>query len=262
MTGLSPSGDSVRTTWDKGVVTLVVDRPPVNALSSQLLLELREVFGAMSADPTLRCVILTGAGSRCFVAGADVREAATTAPQDAPVRTASGQALMNQLEALAVPVVVAINGLCLGGGCELAMAGDIRIAADHARFGQPEVKLGIIPGFGGTQRLPRLIGVGPALDLLLTGRDISAQEALRLGLVSRVVPLEDLASEAQTLARVIAGHAPQAVRAIKTAVRGGAQLPLDIALGLESQLSAAVRLTPDAREGLQAFVEKRAPRFS
>lgn len=254
--------ESVRVGWDGGVATLVVDRPPVNALSSGVLLELRAAVAAVAAAEALRCVVLTGAGTRCFVAGADVREAAATPPEDAPLRTASGQALMASLESLPVPVIVAVNGLCLGGGCELAMAGDVRIAADHARFGQPEIRLGIMPGFGGTQRLPRLIGQGAALDLLLTGRDIPAAEALRLGLVSRVVAGEQLAAEAQAIAAVIAGYPPAAVRAIKSAVRDGGDLPLGDALGLESRLSAEVRMTPDAIEGLHAFAERRQPHWS
>jgi enoyl-CoA hydratase len=256
------TGDFARVTASDGITTICIDRPPVNALSSELLHDLLDEASRIAEDQTVRCVILTGAGEKCFVAGADISEAAATPPERAGERTRLGQHLMLALETLPVPVVVAINGVCLGGGCELAMAGDIRIAADHAKFGQPEVNLGIIPGFGGTQRLPRLIGSGNALDLLLTGRTIDAQEALRLGLVSRVVPANELADEAQAIAKLIAGFAPGAVWAIKRAVRGGGAMPLATALQLEYDLSCLVRSDRDAMEGLQAFVEKRPAKFS
>ena len=256
------STEFTRVTSAEGIATICIDRPPVNALSSQLLHDLIDETARIGDDDAVRCLILTGAGEKCFVAGADVLEAAATPPERAGERTRLGHDLMLALETLPVPVVVAVNGLCLGGGCELAMAGDIRIAAAHAKFGQPEVKLGIIPGFGGTQRLPRLIGAGNALDLLLTGRTIDASEALRLGLVSRVVPFADLAVEAKSIATLIAGFAPGAVWAIKRAVRGGGAMPLANALQLEYNLSCLVRSDPDAMEGLQAFVEKRPAKFS
>ena len=257
-----PGARHVTTIQRDAVATVVIDRPPVNALSIPVLRELLAVTSSLASNATLRCVVLTGAGEKYFVAGADVREAAATPPERAPERTALGQELMRSIENLPVPVVVAVNGLCLGGGCELALAGDIRIAADHARFGQPEINLGIIPGFGGTQRLPRLIGSGAALDLMLTGRDISAAEALQLGLVSRVVPGSELLNTAQAVASRISSFSKDAVAAIKLAVHQGRELPLTQALRLESDLSGRIRLTPNALEGLRAFVEKRPPNFS
>jgi len=252
----------VTTAWQDGVATLTIDRPPVNALSMGLLRELLAVVEQLAVESALRCVVVTGAGDKCFVAGADVHEAAATPPEKAPERTAVGQELMLALENLPVPVIVAINGLCLGGGCELALAGDIRIAAEHARFGQPEINLGIIPGFGGTQRLPRLIGQGAAMDLILTGRDISAAEAQQLGLVSRVVAGPQLLDSAMAVATRLAALSPEALAADKRAIRAASELPLAPGLSLESDLSAQVRRTPNAIEGLSAFTQKRPPRFS
>ncbi|UQX88980.1 enoyl-CoA hydratase-related protein [Jatrophihabitans telluris] len=251
----------LRVGMDGAVATVLVDRPPVNALSTALLGELLAAFEALDRDPTVRCVVLSALGDRCFVAGADIREAAETPPDRASERTALGSQLMRRIESVAVPVVAAINGLCLGGGCELAMSADLRIASTSARFGQPEIRLGIMPGFGGTQRLPRLIGVGPALDLMLTGRDVDAAEALRLGLVSRVVAPEELQQEAASIAAEIAGRSATAVRSIKAAVRRGLDLPLDAGLSVEFELSNAVRTSADAAEGLRAFLEKRPPLF-
>jgi enoyl-CoA hydratase len=251
----------VQLTRSGGVATVFIDRPPVNALSSGLLRALAEVVEDLARDADLRCVVLTARGQRVFVAGADIKEAAETPPEQASERTALGGRLLIGVESLPVPVIAAINGLCLGGGCELALAADIRVAAENARFGQPEILLGIMPGFGGTQRLPRLIGAGPALDLLLTGRDIDAAEALRLGLVSRVVAKEQLQDEVAGMARAIAARSAPATRAIKAAVRQGAGLPLSDALGVEFALSNAVRKSPEALEGLRAFVARRAPDF-
>jgi enoyl-CoA hydratase len=244
-----------------GVATLVIDRPPVNALSTGLLHALAEVVEDLARDPDLRCVVLTAQGQHVFVAGADIKEAAETPPDRASERTALGGRVLTGIESLPVPVIAAINGLCLGGGCELALATDIRVAAENARFGQPEILLGIMPGFGGTQRLPRLIGTGRALDLLLTGRDIDAVEALQLGLVSRVVAKEKLSDVVAGMASGIASRSATAVRAIKAAVRQGFGLPLSAALGVEFALSQAVRMSPEALEGLRAFVAKRTPDF-
>lgn len=243
------------------VATILIDRPPVNALSTGLLNQLANTVDQLARDAAVRCVVISGAGDRYFVAGADIREAAATAPEHASERTALGSQLMRAIEALAVPVIAAINGVCLGGGCELAMAADVRIAASHARLGQPEIRLGIMPGFGGTQRLPRLVGVGPALDLLLTGRDIDAEEALRLGLVSRVIPGADLRDEVAAIAAEIAGRSSIGIRAIKSAVRLGLERPLAEGLDVELTLSNSVRMSADAAEGLRAFVDKRAPHF-
>jgi enoyl-CoA hydratase len=243
------------------VATVLIDRPPVNALSTSVLAALRDAFETLGQDPDVRCVVLSAVGDRCFIAGADIREAAETEPERAHQRTAIGSALMRLIMTLRVPVIAAVNGLCLGGGCELAMAADLRIAAPTARFGQPEIRLGIMPGFGGTQRLPRLIGVGPALDLLLTGRQIGAEEALQLGLVSRIVESVELQAQAAAIAQEISGRSVTAVRAIKSAVRQGMELPLAAGLDVEFTLSNEVRMSADATEGLRAFVEKRSPIF-
>lgn len=245
-----------------GVRTITIERPPVNALSTELLIELRHAVAAAGADLEVRCLVVTGAGDRFFVAGADVREAAQTPPDRAGERTALGQEVMAGLEALAIPVIAAINGACLGGGCELAMAADIRVASSGATFAQPEVRLGIMPGFGGTQRLPRLIGYGRALDLLLTGHTIAAPEALAIGLVSRVVPPGDLQQVAAGMAREVSQFAPFALEAIKLAVRGGLSANLPDGLALERELSGRVRASADAIEGLVAFRDKRVARFS
>ncbi|MEI7779768.1 MAG: enoyl-CoA hydratase-related protein [Actinomycetes bacterium] len=244
-----------------GVRTFTIQRPPVNALSTALLLELRAAVADVAADLSVRCLVITGAGDRFFVAGADVREAADTPPDRAWERTALGQAVTIELEALPVPVVAAINGMCIGGGCELAMAADIRIAADSATFAQPEIKLGIMPGFGGTQRLARLVGHGVAMDLLLSGRTIDAEQALANGLISRVVPANQLLGHAGQLALELADYAPYALEAIKRSVHGGSSLDLAAGLALEAEFSAKVRRTPDAISGLAAFRDKRVPTF-
>jgi len=245
-----------------GVRTLVIDRPPVNALSMAALEELDVLIGEVKVDPTVRVVVITGAGTKFFVAGADIAEAAATPPERAGVRTGLGQRVMAALSDLPLPVLVAVNGLALGGGCEIALAADIRFASTTARFGQPEVKLGIMPGFGGTQRLARLIGMGRALDMLLSGHDISADEALSVGLVSEVVDPVDLPGRVAAYASDLTKFSPAALAAIKHAVRAGSQSDLAAGLDLEVALSNRLRLSPDAREGLQAFVEKRPPGFS
>ena len=244
------------------VAVVTVNRPKVlNALSLATLDELAAMMRRLQQDETVRCVVITGAGEKAFVAGADINELAALTPTAGREHGRKGQAVFDLVEQLGKPVIAAINGYALGGGCELAMACTIRIAADTARLGQPEITLGIIPGYGGTQRLARLIGGGRALELLLTGDQITATEAHRLGLVNRVVPAADLLTEARRLADVLASKAPIAVRYILEAVRSGVQLPLGEAQALEATLFGLVASTEDMREGTRAFLEKRKPEF-
>lgn len=253
------------TSWqvvdDDGVRTATIDRPPVNALSIAALRELDAVVSGVEDDLTVRVLVLTGAGSRFFVAGADIGEAAATPPERAGERTALGQRVLARIAALPLPVIAAVNGLALGGGCELALAADIRLASTSARFGQPEVRLGIMPGFGGSQRLPRLIGMGRALDMLLSGRQVDAAAALDMGLVSQLFEADELHGGCAAYARRLRALAPDALAAIKQAAREGAGTGLQAGLELEVSLSNRLRLSRDAQEGLRAFVDKRNPVF-
>jgi enoyl-CoA hydratase len=251
------------TVEQSGAVAIVtVNRPKMlNALSLGTLDELATVMRRLQQDDAVRSVVITGAGEKAFVAGADINELAALTPTAGREHGRKGQAVFDLIEQLGKPVIAAINGYALGGGCELAMACTIRIAADTARLGQPEINLGIIPGYGGTQRLARLIGVGRALELLLTGDPVTATEAHRLGLVNRVVPRAELMTEARRLAETLASKAPVAVRYILEAVRTGMQLPLGEAQALEATLFGLVASTGDMREGTRAFLEKRKPEF-
>lgn len=246
-----------------GTVLLVtLNRPrSLNALNAQLLAELSALVAGAAADAGVRALVLTGAGDRAFAAGADIAELASLDAESARHFAASGQAVFGALERLGKPSIAAINGFALGGGCELAMACTLRLAADTAQLGQPEVDLGIIPGFGGSQRLARLVGHGRALALLLGGHNIGAQEAERIGLVNRVVPAADLKTEALALAQQLAAKAPLAVRYLLNAVYAGADLPLDQALQLEATLFGLSASTADMKEGTRAFLEKRKPEF-
>ncbi|MDQ6925302.1 MAG: enoyl-CoA hydratase-related protein [Candidatus Eremiobacteraeota bacterium] len=246
------------------VATVTLNRPAVlNALNLQMLDELRDAFAQLSVDDALRAVILTGAGTKAFAAGADIGELNALADARAgEAQARKGQALTRALERLRVPVIAAVNGFALGGGCELAMACDVRIASENARFGQPEVNLGILPGYGGTQRATRLLGEGMAMYMCLTGEMIGAQEALRVGLAQKVVPLDDLLAEAQRIAALIAAKAPLAIAATKRAVSEGASLPLDDALALEALLFGQCVSTADFKEGSRAFLDKRTADFT
>jgi enoyl-CoA hydratase len=243
------------------IATLTVDHPPANALSNQVLDEIGHALDHAEADAAVRCLIFTGAGDRFFIAGADIKEFLQTPDERVGDRTTRGQQITLRLERMPRVVIMAINGFCLGGGCELAMAGDIRIAADNAVFGQPEIKLGIIPGFGGTQRFPRLLGRSRAMELLFSGDNLSATEALELGLVSRVVPAAELAPEAWRTAEKLSASAPLAVAAIKRAVADGLDRPIEEALAVELREFVSVRRSADAKEGITAFIEKRKPEF-
>jgi len=244
------------------VAVITINRPKVrNALSAQTLDELRRAVLAIKHDAALRSVILTGAGDKAFVAGADINELAQQTPSSARDHALSGQHVFDLIENLGKPVIAAINGYALGGGCELAMACTLRIAADTAMLGQPEINLGLIPGYAGTQRLSRLIGAGRALELLLTGDQIGAHEAHRFGLVNRVVPAANLMTESRALAAVLASKAPVAMRYIIDAVNKGLQMPLAEAQVFEATLFGLVASTDDMREGTRAFLEKRQPAF-
>jgi len=243
---------------DGAVAVVTLSRPKVlNALSAPTLAELGHVIDALGAEAAIRAIILTGAGEKSFVAGADINELAVQTPTQGKEHAAAGQRVFDRIETLGKPVIAAVNGFALGGGCELAMACTLRIAADTARFGQPEVNLGLTPGYGGSQRLPRLVGRGRALELLLTGDMIPASRAYEIGLVNRVVPAAELMAEARKLAAALAAKAPIAVRYILEAVHHGAEMPLTEAQHLEATLFGLVASTDDMREGTRAFLEKR-----
>jgi enoyl-CoA hydratase len=245
-----------------GVAVVTINRPgKLNALDTRTLAELDTTFAALGADEAVRGVILTGAGETAFVAGADIAELAGLDPEAAQRLSARGQRVMDRIEGLGKPVVAAINGFALGGGCELALACHLRVASERAWLGTPEVKLGLICGYGGTQRLPRLIGRGRALEILLTGGRIEAAEALRFGLVNRVVPAERLLAEAEELLRAMIANAPLALKATLAAVSEGLDLSLDAGLAREAALFGDLSGSADAREGTRAFLEKRAPQF-
>jgi enoyl-CoA hydratase len=247
---------------DGGVALVTVNRPKVlNALNMQTLDELRRAILDLKRDDSIRVVILTGAGEKSFVAGADINELATQTPTSGRDHAMSGQHILDLIEHMGKPVIAAINGFALGGGCELAMACTIRVAADTARLGQPEINLGIIPGYAGTQRLARLVGRGRALEILLTGDMLSAQEAYRLGLVNRVVPAAELMAEAKKLAATLAAKAPIAMRYILDAVHRGLDMPFAEAQTFEATLFGLVASTDDMREGTKAFLEKRKADF-
>jgi len=247
---------------DGAVALVTVNRPAVlNALSLATLGELGRVMTDLRDDAGVRAVIVTGAGEKSFVAGADISELAGQTPTTGREFARAGQTLFDLIETLGKPVIAAINGFALGGGCELAMACTIRIASDTARLGQPEVNLGLIPGYGGTQRLPRLVGKGRALEMMLTGAAIPAAEAHRIGLVNQVVPLAELMTAARTLAARLAAQPPVAVRYILEAVQRGLEVSQAEGQAHEATFFGLVAATDDMREGTRAFLEKRKPVF-
>ena len=238
-----------------GVVT--IDRPKaLNALNSTVLDELRQAFEAIDLE-TVRCVVITGSGEKSFVAGADIGEMSNLTQGEAEAFGKKGNDLFRMIETFPVPVIAAVNGFALGGGCELALCCDIRICSDNAQFGQPEVGLGITPGFGGTQRLVRAVGPGRAKEMIYTARSIKADDALRVGLVNAVYPQAELMPAAMRLAGTIAKNAPIAVRACKKAINEGTQVDMDSAIVIEEKLFGSCFETEDQREGMQAFLEKR-----
>jgi enoyl-CoA hydratase/carnithine racemase len=247
----------------KGPIAYVtINRPKVlNALNTPTWTDIRAAFEVAKADPSVLGVILTGAGDKAFIAGADISELAHVDAYEAEESSRFGQSVLDLIENLGKPVIAAINGFALGGGCETAMACTIRIAAEHAKFGQPEVKLGLLPGGGGTQRLPRLVGKGRALQLILTGETISAQEAHRIGLVNEVVPAADLIGRAEAILKQIAANAPIAVKFSLEAVNKGLESSQAEGFALEASYFGICAATEDKKEGTSAFLQKRAPQF-
>lgn len=243
-----------------GLVT--VNRPDkLNALNRRVMDELNECFRAVQQDDQVRVVILTGAGEKAFVAGADISELALQAPLEGKEMSRRGQQILDFIENLGKPVIAAVNGYCLGGGCELAMACTLRIASENARFGQPEVKLGLIPGYAGTQRLARLVGQGRALEMILSGEPVTAQEAYRIGLVNQVVPAPDLIPASEALARKMAANAPLAIKLALEAVNHGLEMTRAQGQFLEATLFGLCCTTADMKEGTRAFLDKRPAKF-
>jgi enoyl-CoA hydratase len=244
------------------IATITIDRPKVlNALNMATMEELRQAFTGARDDKDVRVVILTGAGEKSFVAGADINELARHNAVEGKEYTQQGQSVLDLIENLGKPVICCINGFALGGGCELAMACTFRLASDNAKIGQPEVKLGIIPGYGGSQRLPRLVGKGLALQMLLSGEHITAQEAHRIGLVNEVVPQAELLPRAEAIAKKIIANAPLAVQYTMEAVHRGLEMSQAEGLYLEATLFGLCCATEDKKEGTAAFLEKRAANF-
>jgi enoyl-CoA hydratase/carnithine racemase len=247
----------------KGAIAYItLNRPKVlNALNKSVITELKTAFEAARDDSAVRGVIFTGAGDKAFAAGADISEMLNDTPIEAEGKTRLGQALTTLIENLGKPVIGAVNGYALGGGCELAMACTIRLASEKAKFGQPEVKIGIMPGYGGTQRLPRLVGKGRALQLILTGDVIGAEDAYRIGLVNEIVPSANLIARAEAILKQITANAPQGVKFSIEAVNKGLDTSVDEGLLIEASLFALCAATEDKKEGTTAFLGKRAPQF-
>ncbi|OLN31845.1 short-chain-enoyl-CoA hydratase [Desulfosporosinus metallidurans] len=244
------------------IAALTINRPKaLNALNTDTLTELSTVFNKLGRDSSVKVVILTGSGEKAFVAGADIAQMKKLNALEGRRFGQLGQATFRKLELLPQPVIAAINGFALGGGCELAMSCDLRLASETAKFGQPEVTLGLTAGFGGTQRLPRLVGTGLASELLFTGDIIDAQEAYRIGLVNHVYPLDAFMEEALKLANRIAGRAPAAVQLSKSAIHRGMNMDLDSAQAYEAEVFALTFSTQDQTEGCSAFLERRKPVF-
>ena len=253
---------NVKVAVEDRVAVVTIDHRPVNALDRQTLEELGQAADAIQGDAAVKAVIVTGAGSLAFVAGADIKEVSQLGSAEAAKAMAAlGQAVFLKVQRLSKPVIAAINGVCLGGGLELAMACHLRISGDRARFGQPEINLGIIPGWGGTQRLPRLIGRAKAIEWILTGDMVTAQEALRLGLVNQIVPQDQVLKAAKDLARKLASKSAVALTQALRAIERGLDLPLDEGLAQEAEAFGAVAASEDSREGVKAFLEKRQPQF-
>jgi len=246
-----------------GIGYVTINRPEkLNALNDQVMADLEACFESLEQDPEVKVVILTGSGEKAFVAGADIGVLAAQTPVQGKERSMRGQRVLDRIENLGKPVIAAVNGYALGGGCELAMACTLRVASENARLGQPEVKLGIIPGYAGTQRLPRLVGKGRALELILAGEPIGAAEAWRIGLVNQVVPANDLMAACEALARKVMANGPLAVRFAMEAVNRGLEMTGEQGQFLEATLFGLCCTTADMKEGTRAFLEKRPAKFT
>jgi enoyl-CoA hydratase len=244
------------------IAIVTINRPDkLNALNDRTMEELEAAFDGLRADPSVRGVLLTGSGEKAFVAGADITELATQSPLDGKERSIRGQRVLDKIENLGKPVVAAVNGFALGGGCELALACHVRVASENAKLGTPEVKLGIMCGYAGTQRLPRLVGKGRALEILLTAEMVDAQEALRIGLVNRVFPKDKLLAEAEALLRRMIANGPVSLRLTLEAVNAGLEMPQGEGQNLEASLFGLLCATEDMKEGTKAFLEKRPAKF-
>jgi enoyl-CoA hydratase len=254
--------DNVKTENRDGVLIVTIDRPKVlNALNAQTVGEIESVFDAARDDDVVKAVIVTGGGEKAFVAGADIAELALMNPISGKETSSRGQEVLSKIERFPKPVIAAVNGFALGGGCELALACHIRIASEKAQIGLPEVTLGIIPGYGGTQRLTRLVGKGKALEIICTADRVTAAEAEKIGLVNRVVPADQLMTVAEEMARKIASRGLVAVRFAIEAVMSGSDMPFEEGQFLESTLFGLLCATEDMKEGMTAFLEKRAANF-
>lgn len=247
---------------EKGIATITINRPKaLNALNTETLEELKNVLEVLQNDDGVKVIVITGAGEKAFVAGADISEMKDMSVFEAKKFAELGQKVFRKIELMKKPVIAAVNGYALGGGCELALACDIRIASRNAKFGQPEVGLGIIPGFGGTQRLPRIVGVSKAKELIYTGDMIDAEEALRIGLISKVVEQEKLLEEAYGIAKKIMSKGLVAVSLAKEAINKSLEVDIDSGMEYEANAFAMCFGTQDQKEGMAAFLEKRAPKF-
>jgi len=253
--------EAIQVSKENEVATITLNRPPMNPLNGQIFKELTQAADELESDPTVRAIVITGAGDKAFAAGADVTEMAALTPVEVYSFCQVSRAAFERIEGLSKPIIAAISGLALGGGCELALCCDFRLAADNAKFGQPEISLGIIPGAGGTQRLPRLIGAAKAKELILLGNIIDASAALGLGLVNNVVPADSLLEEAQKLAKKLASKPAVAVAMAKSAINTGLNMDISSALTLEIQCFVTAFASEDRKEGIGAFMEKRKPNF-